>query len=763
MGIIAFVFGLLIFLYLIQKITKLKNEIDYLSAQIKHLREDIETKTTSIPTKKDKSIEEVSNITALEDITTFEKKREEPPLPIPPKLTTISPAFNSVPEIEYENNIGDKVLQFLKENFLTVIGIITLVLGIGYFVKYAIDQNWINETMRMLIGLVVGGSIIGIGHYLRRKYDAFSALLVGGGISVLYFTITIAFREYHLFEQNYAFIYLTLITLLSIVLSYLYNQQVLYIFSLLGGFAAPLMISTGESNYIFLYSYLFILLLGNLVILYKKQWFYPGCISFVLAVLFLSAWSFDPTHKSIFVFLGLYYTLFIVYSLLPYYQSKQYTLWQQILFVGNTFVFTVFGYYAYTHYYGDFTSLVPFLLAFVSLGIWFYFQTRQTTLAQTALALAIALITLGIGIEFEASTVTALWAIQSSLMLYLFKSTRNTIFKQGFIALIPFFGVSLIINWLRYVLDLEDYPILFNPVFMTSCFVFICSLVNIYLIKDFKDEENFFIFKIQQSKNLFSIVSILFIYLGLLFEIIYQSDKHFALNIIAGIALLYSIYFLSLALICHRPLNINTSSKYIIGIINFTLMVFYPLTVLISDEILIHEKPTGYYFVYAFYILPFVYFIYHFFQNDEFHSFRKTQFSQWFVFGITVFIISYEVYNAFIIALTPVKNFEAYNHYNDMYRMIILPIVWAILGFILIYSGFKKNEKNLPIMGFVLFGMIVLKLYLIDVWQMSNEFRIVSFIVLGILILITSFIYQRLKKLVENLFDQTTENKKADS
>lgn len=753
MTTIAVILVLFILIYFYQRISGLKNEIDYLAIQIKHLREELEEKAT--PNLQPKIQQETVIAPPVSEpvINTAIEKELSSVTELPEAPQTISPAFELFPEREYQPQFIAKALLFLKENFLTLIGVITLVLGIGYFVKYAIDKNWINESMRMIIGLVVGGCIIGIGHYLRKKYNVFSALLVGGGISVLYFTITIAFREYHLCSQTYAFIYLTLITLLSIILSYRYHQQVLYIFSILGGFAAPLMVSTGESNYIFLFSYLFILLTGNLIVLYKKQWFYPGCVSFVFASLFLISWISSPTHQSIFLFLGIYYLLFLVYSLLPYVLKKEFGIWQQSLLVANSLVFTALGYFAYVFYYEDFTSLVPFLVAFISLAIWFYYRTLQNNLSQTALGISLSLIALGIGIEFEVSTITALWAIQSSLMLYLFKTTRNTIFKHVFIGLIPFFGIALIINWLRYLFDLEDYALLFNPVFTTSCFVFICSVVNIYLVKDLKENEDFLIFKIQQSRNLFSVVSILFIYLGLLFEIIYQADKHFTFNVISGIALLYSIYFLSVTLIAHRILNINTATKYIIGIVNFALMVTYPLIVLISDEILINEKPIYYYFVYVLYVLPFLYFIYQFFSKDEFHSFRKTQFSQWFVFVVTAFIISYEVYNAFIIAATPVRDFDAYNHYNDMYRMLILPIVWAILGFILIYNGFKQNEKNLPVMGFSLFGLIVLKLYAIDVWEMSHEFRIVSFIVLGVLILITSFMYQRFKKIVVDLFD----------
>lgn len=752
MGIVAILVVIVFFALLNQKITGLKNEIDYLNTKIKHLREDLEkiSSKESTPKIEQPIIEEPPIEPAFES-----ESKPQPVVNTNKKivLETFEPV-ESFPEYKPQETFVDKSIEFLKENFLTVIGIVTLVLGIGYFVKYAIDQNWINETFRVIIGIVIGLSIIGIGHYLRKKYDVFSSILVGGGISVLYFTITIAFREYGLFNQNFAFILLAFVTLLSIILSFIYNQQVLFIFSILGGFTAPMMISTGESNYVFLFTYLLILNLGTLYILWKKQWFYPSAISFGLSIIFLSTWCLYPTNKIIFLFLGVYFILFLVYAMLPKFSERKMDISHQILYVINTIAFTALGLYTYTHYYADFQSLVPILLMLINLGVYFIYKEKDKILADSSLALTIALVTLAIGIEFETSVVTALWAVLSSVLLFLWKQSKNSIFKASFIALIPIFFISLLINWLRYALDMEDYPILFNPVFITSGFVFVCSLVNIYLIKDFDENEKFLGFEIHKAKNLFSIISILFIYLGFLFEIIYQTEKHFTINIICGFAFLYSIYFISAVLLLSKAFNINTITKYYLGIINFVLMVFYPIIILIADEIIIHQKPISYYLVYILYIIPFIYFTIRFLNKTEFKELKQSLFSQWFVFVATVFIISFEIYNVYIIGFTGVKDFVAYNKHIDIYSMIILPIVWAILGCIVIYLGFKKNEKNLPIMGFALFGLIIVKLYAVDVWQMSNIFRIISFTILGILILITSFIYQKLKKVMIDLFDQ---------
>ncbi|RYY16697.1 MAG: DUF2339 domain-containing protein, partial [Chitinophagaceae bacterium] len=57
--------------------------------------------------------------------------------------------------------------KFIGENLINKIGIAILVLGIAFFVKYAIDQEWINETGRVCIGLGAGALLTGLAHYLR--------------------------------------------------------------------------------------------------------------------------------------------------------------------------------------------------------------------------------------------------------------------------------------------------------------------------------------------------------------------------------------------------------------------------------------------------------------------------------------------------------------------------------------------------------------------------------------------------------------------
>ncbi|MEP6846626.1 MAG: DUF2339 domain-containing protein, partial [Panacibacter sp.] len=175
--------------------------------------------------------------------------------------------------------------KFIGENLINKIGIGILVLGIAFFVKYAIDQNWINEAGRAGIGLLCGIILIGVAHRLRKNYRSFSSVLAGGGLTVFYFTIGFAFHQYQLISQTAAFVIMVIITAFAVILSILYDRIELAILATIGGFITPFLVSTGSGNYIVLFTYLCILNTGLIVLAFYKRWHILNFIAFIFTVL----------------------------------------------------------------------------------------------------------------------------------------------------------------------------------------------------------------------------------------------------------------------------------------------------------------------------------------------------------------------------------------------------------------------------------------------------------------------------------------------
>lgn len=170
--------------------------------------------------------------------------------------------------------------KFIGENLFGKIGILVLVVGIGLFVKYAIGKDWINETLRTILGFVAGAVLLFFAERLCKKYRTFSSLLAGGAFAVFYLTVAIAFHYYHLFSQTMAFVILVSITVLMSALSILYDRRELAVISLAGGFIAPFLVSTGESNYMVLFTYLAVLNLSMFGLSLYKRWMELPLISF---------------------------------------------------------------------------------------------------------------------------------------------------------------------------------------------------------------------------------------------------------------------------------------------------------------------------------------------------------------------------------------------------------------------------------------------------------------------------------------------------
>jgi uncharacterized membrane protein len=231
------------------------------------------------------------------------------PLPVEPKQSF----FDKNPDLE----------KFIGENLMNKIGIGILVLGVGFFVKYAISQGWISVELRTAIGILCGGILIGVAHKLRKKFAAFSSVLVGGGLAVLYFTISIAFHEYHVFSQTVAFVIMVLITSFAVLLAISYDRKELAILAIIGGFTSPFLLSTGEGNYLVLFTYVTILNVGMLALAYFKKWNTITVISYIFTIILFGGWVStkvffhkDGPYAGALIFATIFYLLFFLMNII---------------------------------------------------------------------------------------------------------------------------------------------------------------------------------------------------------------------------------------------------------------------------------------------------------------------------------------------------------------------------------------------------------------------------------------------------------------
>jgi uncharacterized membrane protein len=160
---------------LYDRVKYLSDDIAALNKELRNLKQPVETKNITV---EDKPVQKTFVppsivVTPKEEkpVFTSEIKKQEPQSAVEIKREEIiiekkesSKPF--VPSSKQETDLE----KFIGENLLSKIGITVLVLGISFFVKYAIDQNWIKEAGRVIIGLIAGGILIGIAHRIRNSY-----------------------------------------------------------------------------------------------------------------------------------------------------------------------------------------------------------------------------------------------------------------------------------------------------------------------------------------------------------------------------------------------------------------------------------------------------------------------------------------------------------------------------------------------------------------------------------------------------------------
>ena len=186
-------------------------------------------------------------------------------VPKPEPLAAAVPVADSAAHGKLETQMG--------LTWVNRVGAVTLVIGVAFFFKYAIDNRWIGETGRVLLGFIAGCLTLAVAdHFWRRDQETFAQGICGSGIAVLYLSFYASFAFYHLVPQAVAFLLFSLTTGLAGVLALRYNAAAIAALGMFGGYAAPVLLSTGEDRPWTFFTYLLLLNIGALVISKTRSW-----------------------------------------------------------------------------------------------------------------------------------------------------------------------------------------------------------------------------------------------------------------------------------------------------------------------------------------------------------------------------------------------------------------------------------------------------------------------------------------------------------
>jgi uncharacterized membrane protein len=512
---------------------------------------------------------------------------------------------------------------------LLIVGVAMTVLGIGFFLKYAFDQNWVGPAGRIALAYLAAGAFLGCGEWFRhQRVTTFGLYLIGGGIATLYLTTFAAFHLYSLLGQVPAFGFMVLVTILAGALALFYDAKWLAVLGLIGGFLTPVILSTGQDQQVVLMAYMAMLNGGILAIATRKRWSLLNTLGFILTWLLFAGWYASYYSDARFwvttFFLHLF---FLIYAFVPfvYYfvQASHERLAALTITVLNAFI--AFGFsFAMIRAHTALMAVSIVTLAYASLFLGmanFLHRRYRENLEPFVLLLAKGLLFLIITVPilFSGHWITVFWAVQAVVLLWAALHVRN--------------------RWL-----------------CRGAMVLLLLAVGKFVLHDYAT-----IFRLQ--------------YGGLWFWELYYAR---------GYAWLW--------------LERWVTTVVVLGVVLRSAQMLHTADAALQPW---QGEPAG------------------------------LIFGAWVV--LTFVVLNYEV-SAF------------FHDYASQAHFAAISVLWALCSIFLMVVGFLRNQALLRKGAIGLFAITVLKVFLADMANVSTPFRIISFVVLGLMLIGASYLYYRYRE-----------------
>jgi uncharacterized membrane protein len=728
---------------------------------------------------------------------------------IPPVMTTENPPGLKQEELaaplinvppfaaEIDQHAGTKAKkektpleEFIGTNLLNKIGIAVVVVGVGIGAEYAIDQGLISPVMRIVLGYLCGIALIGVAIRLKAQYENFSAVLLSGGMAVLYFITFAAYDLYQLFPQSFAFVLMVLFTAFTVFAALQYNLQVIAVIGFIGAYGVPFLLSNGSGNVVILFSYMTIINSGILFLSFKKFWKILYYVAFGLTWLIFATWyvnKYDEEGQlwTVLIFSTLFFTLFYA-SILAYklIRSENLTRTDVTLVLVNSFVYFGFGYFAIEAHPNGETFLGLFtlfnaILHFIVCLIIFKSQAQSRDIFLFTAGLVLVFLTLAVPVQLEGNWVTIIWAAEAALLFWLGRTKNYPGYEKLSYPLVVLALGSLAQDWSRF----------YGPSYIGLEKTHIRTFFNVQLLASLMTCGALgWIVKLSHNKKYPSplkegyigndlllkglpVILIAALYFTFYFEVNTYWHQRFIdsqlsahsyghYDFIADYDVLkfktiwlinYSaIFVLILGLVNLFRLKNNAVAYAVFGLATFVLFILITVGLVEASDLrysYLHQTNATYYFrdighlliryVCIGLALGLLWINYKsvraFISEQEWHKAERVIFH----FAILSFLSSELVGGLALIQIVD----------SDK---LALSILWGSYALGLIVLGLMKDQKYIRITAIVLFGVTLIKLFFYDMSGMGTISKTVVMIILGVLLLVASFLYNKFNKKKED-------------
>jgi uncharacterized membrane protein len=214
--------------------------------------------------------------------------REPAPIP-PPQPVQTSPATRARragPET------GETLESWIGGQWLLYIGVLAILVGVAYFEKLAFESAWLGETARVAQGAAAGLLLVYGGiRFARAGYAGYGHAIAGTGIAALYVSTYASFNFYHLIDRTTAFALMLVVTGAAAALSDRQRSQGLAVLAVGGGYLTPFLLPGTSDTQIALFGYDAILAAGASALARRRTWPLLYATSYLATLVTVAAWA----------------------------------------------------------------------------------------------------------------------------------------------------------------------------------------------------------------------------------------------------------------------------------------------------------------------------------------------------------------------------------------------------------------------------------------------------------------------------------------
>ena len=656
-----------------------------------------------------------------------------------------------------QNNIES----FIGLNIINKLGVLLLVIGVIAASQYTYTK--LPDILKGLFAFTFGVILLIAGELLnRKKTNVFSLGITSGGIAILYVALALSFFKFGILDVYPALGLCVLITLVAFVLSQRYNSQTISTFAMIGGYL-PLFSIAGDKTIVYgAMVYFVILNMLALIISVNRKWTATAYIGFILNVigsLYISSimfyGKFSKEEFSMDDFITILYIIFafIIYTLIPVIGSfrKKLSLKNTdiVLMSMNTVISTLLLYSVfYILKLSDFTGILAIIFAIVYLALGKFvekFMTKEQKAKALFYITGLTFIVLIIPFQFGKVWLSLGWLVEGiTLLSYGIYKELKDFKKVGVIISFMCFAAFILLDVLNY----DSSLFLYKYLAITAGSIIV--LISLIYIKNLAGQP-ILLFKYATTINLW--IFLLYFTGNKLDGYLSTLLKHSSLNVgymTIGAMILVSFitaYIIPrIKILCDNVIKAISAIIYVIALINIFFLNFtspvigtmYKMTVTVSIigtiELLV---------IAVLAILALRDLILCFVIDGKLGI-------EWYPLIISFYFVVVLTQNLII-------------QYGLGFNNAIISIIYLITAFLWITFGFIKRYAFIRRVGLGLSILSVAKLFIIDLSFLSQGYKIVSYFIFGVMLIVISFVYQHFSKRIDSIGEVMKDVKKTNS